>query len=59
MHVQIAFSSDRPSWKDLSVKGVQTRGIVKTSGFTRGVCKIGDFIRFEGFRVEFLENRRS
>ena len=38
---------------------VHTRRIVKTSGFTRGVCKIGDFIKFEGFLVEFLENRRS
>ena len=34
--------------------------LVKTSGFTRGVCKdIGDFIEFKGFLVEFLENRRS
>ena len=26
---------------------------------TRGVCKIGDFIKFKGFLAEFLENRRS
>ena len=29
---------------------MHTRGLVKTSGFTRGVCvKIGDFIKFKGF----------
>ena len=33
---------------------MQTRGIVKTSGFTRGVVKIGDFIKFEGLLLEFL-----
>ena len=39
---------------------VHTRCIVKTSGFTRCVCKNqGDFIKFKGFLVEFLESRRS
>ena len=39
---------------------VHTRCIVKTGGFTRGVCKNqGFFIKFKGFLVEFLENRRS
>ena len=39
---------------------MHTTCIVKTSGFTRGVfLKIGDFIKFKGFLVEFLENRRS
>ena len=31
-----------------------TMCIVKTSGFTRCACKKGDFIKFEGFLVEFL-----
>ena len=38
---------------------VRTRGIVKTSGFTRVFVKIGDFIKFNGLLVEFLKNRRS
>ena len=37
---------------------VQTRGVVKASGFTRGVGKINDFMKFKDFPVEFLENRR-
>ena len=41
------------------INSVQTRCIVKTSGSTRGVCKIGDLIKFKGFLVEFLENRSS
>ena len=36
-----------------------TRCIVKTSGLQGVFVKIGDFIRFQGFLVEFLENRRS
>ena len=31
------------------LNSVHTRCIVKTGGFTRGVCKIGDFIKFKGF----------
>ena len=38
---------------------VHTRRIVKTSGFTEVFVKIGDFIKFKGFLVEFLENKRS
>ena len=39
---------------------VHTRCIVKTGGFTRGVCKNrGFYIKFKGFLVEFLENRLS
>ena len=44
------------------LNSVHTRCIVKTSGFTRGVCKNrggGGFIKFKGFLLEFLENRRS
>ena len=42
------------------LNSVHTRCIVKTSGFTRGVCKNRGFsIKFKGFLVEFLENRRS
>ena len=42
------------------INSVQTRDIVKTSGFTRGVCKIGASMKFKGFLVEeFLENKRS
>ena len=41
------------------INNVQTRCIAKTSGFTRGVCKIRDFIKLKGFLVEFLENKRS
>ena len=42
------------------VNSVHTRCIVKTSGFTRRVCKNrGFYIKFKGFLVEFLENRRS
>ena len=40
--------------KLLSTK-VHTRGIVKTSGFARGVCKTRDFLEFKGLLVEFLE----
>ena len=42
-----------------SINSVQTRCIAKTSGFIRGVCKNRRFIKFEGFLVELLENRRS
>ena len=39
---------------------MHTRCIVKTGGFTRGVCKNrGFFIKFKGFLVERLENRLS
>ena len=31
------------------INSVQTRDIVKTSGCTRGVSKIGDFAKFRGF----------
>ena len=42
------------------INSARTRCIVKTSGFTRGVCKNwGFFIKFKGFLVEFMENRRS
>ena len=41
-----------------SLNSVQTRGIVKTSEVTRVFVKIGDFIKFEGFLVEFQENKR-
>ena len=41
-----------------SINSVHTRCVVKTSGFTRGVCKnLGFFIEFKGFLVEFLESR--
>ena len=36
-----------------------TRWIVKTSGFTRAVCKPWFFVQFKGFLLEFWENRRS
>ena len=39
------------------INSVQTRGIVKTSGFTRGVCKKRWFYHIERFLVEFLKNR--
>ena len=42
-----------------NINSVHTRCIVKTSGFTRGICKNQGFIKFKGFLVEFLENRRS
>ena len=45
-------------WAPL-VNSVHTRCIVKTSGFTRGVCRNLDFIKFKGFLVEFQENSRS
>ena len=45
--------------KWLNLNNVHTRCIVKTSGFTRGVCKNPGFIKFKGFLVEFLESRRS
>ena len=41
------------------IDSVHTRCIVKTSGFTRGVCKNRGFVKFKGFLVEFLENKRS
>ena len=42
------------------INSVHTRCIVKTSGFTRGVCKNrGFYIKFKGFLVEFLHSRRS
>ena len=48
------------TFRHFKLNSVHTRCIVKTSGFTRGVCeKIGDFIKFKSFLVEFLENRRS
>ena len=43
----------------VKINSVHTRCIVKTSGFTRGVCKNRGFIKFKGFLVEFLQNRRS
>ena len=43
----------------ISFNSVHTRCIVKTGGFTGGVCKNRGFIKFKGFPVEFLENRRS
>ena len=52
------FSSVWVSESD-NFNSVHTRCIVKTSGFTRGVCKNRDFIKFKGFLVEFLERRRS
>ena len=39
------------------INSVHTRCIVKTRGFTRGVCKNRGFIKFKGFLVGFLENR--
>ena len=54
------FDIFRAGQKTSKINSVHTRCIVKTSGFTRGVCKNrGDFIKFKGFLVEFLENRRS
>ena len=42
------------------INSVHTRCIVKTSGFTRGVCKTrGFYWKFQSFLVEFLENSRS
>ena len=38
---------------------MHTRSIVKTSGFTRGVGKVSEFLKFKGFPVEILEKRRS
>ena len=39
---------------------MHTRCIIKTNKYLQGVfVKIGDFIKFDGFLVEFLENRRS
>ena len=41
--------------KQHPIDSVRTRCIVKTSGFTRAVCKIrGFYIKFEGF----LENQK-
>ena len=45
--------------RTLLFNSVHTRCIVKTSGFTRVFVKIGNFIKFKGFPVEILENRRS
>ena len=42
-----------------SFNSVRTRGIVKTSRFTRGVCKNRWFMKYKGFLVEVLENKRS
>ena len=43
-----------------TINSVQTRGIVKTSAFTRRVCKNRwVYIKSKGSLVEFLENRRS
>ena len=36
---------------------MQTRGIVKTSGFTRVFVKIGDFIKFKGFSCGILREQ--
>ena len=41
------------------INSVHTRCIVKTGGFTRGVCKNQGFIKFKGFLVGFLQSRRS
>ena len=46
-------------FRALEIDSVQTRGIVKTSGFRRGVCKNRGCIKFKDSLVEFLENRRS
>ena len=35
------------------INSAQTRGIAKTSGFTRAFAKIGDLIKFNGFFVTF------
>ena len=45
--------------KSRGINSVRTRCIVKTSGIPRVFVKIGDFIKFKGFLVEFLEKRRS
>ena len=31
----------------ISISSVQTRGIVTRSGFARGICEIGDFIKLK------------
>ena len=57
------FSSEKPTiimvtllcggvLSERALRLLLTRGIVKTSGFTRGVSKIGDFNKFKGFLVE-------
>ena len=38
---------------------MHTRRIVKTSAFTRGVCKIRDFIKFKGFICGIAILRKS
>ena len=38
------------------INNVHTRCIVKTSGFTRGFVKIGDFLKLKGFLAEFQES---
>ena len=39
---------------------MHTRGVVKASGFTKGVCKASvTFSNFKGSPVGFLENKRS
>ena len=43
----------------IKINSVHTRCIVKTGGLQGAFVKIGDFIKFKGFLVEFLENRRS
>ena len=43
----------------LLINSVQTRGVVKTSGFTGVLVKIADFIEFKRFLLEILENKPS
>ena len=33
------------------ISSAQTRGIIKTSGSTRGVCKSGDYIKVKVFKI--------
>ena len=53
------FTHNGIGYNSIMINSLHSRCIVKTSGFTRGVCKIGDSTKFKGFLVEFLENRRS
>ena len=41
------------------INSVETRCIVKAMNLQGVLVKIGDFIKFKGFLVEFLENRHS
>ena len=41
------------------ISSVHTRCIVKEADLQGAFVKIGDIIKFKGFLVEFLENRRS